>query len=473
VDEPWHRPLEGASLLKTRSSAPRIPGTLVVTAFLLLAVAIAVGGAFQTRSEIAQTFNRQSQIVQAQLSLEQLLRLQIDAESSVRGYLLTRDPFYSQQYDAVIAEFDDTADSLRNVINGQHLGDASRTLGDYIALQKNWRTKIAQPQLAHPGHDVVQIDKENKVFSDYEGRTADEIRMILADENASLARSTQEQVNTNAWTRAFWIVALGLLAILLNAFRGRASRELEEERSITETLQRAFRSESVPLPNCEVGSSYLSAMSHLAVGGDVFDVYRLSDTLALLVIADVSGKGVDAAVLTAFIKFTVRGIALRRRDPGSILAEFNTAFAQTVENPYLFVSMFVGVLDTEALHLRYASAGHDSAFVRRSSGVQQLAVTGPVLGVMEEPFETKTVYLEEGDTIVLATDGLTEARNRAGEQLQAEGAMRLIASLDADPQLLADELAAQVKVIEGNEIRDDLAVLVIRVHERGGGDGGE
>ena len=99
----------------------------------------------------------------------------------------------------------------------------------------------------------------------------------------------------------------------------------------------------------------------MAVGGDVFDVYRLSDTLALVLIADVSGKGVDAAVLTAFIKFTIRGIALRRRDPGAILAEFNTAFAQTVENPYLFVSMFVGVLDTRdvpaALRERRARLG--------------------------------------------------------------------------------------------------------------------
>jgi sigma-B regulation protein RsbU (phosphoserine phosphatase) len=226
----------------------------------------------------------------------------------------------------------------------------------------------------------------------------------------------------------------------------------------------------VPLPNCEVGSAYLSASSHLAVGGDVFDVYRLSDTLAMAFIADVSGKGVDAAVLTAFIKFTIRGIALRRRDPGAMLAEFNTAFSQTVENPYLFVSMFVGVLDTQTLQFRYASAGHDSAFIRRADEVQQLAVTGPVLGVMEEPFETKTLFLEDGDTIVLVTDGLTEARNRAGEQLYDQGAMELIAASNPQPQLLADELVAQVKALGGNRTRDDVAVLAIRVHEPGGPD---
>lgn len=408
--------------------------------------------------------------MQAQLQLEELLRLQIDEENSVRGYVLTRDPFYVSQYTSIAQAFDQKVAAVATVLAEQKMSAASRTLEDYVSLQTNWRRKIAQPLLAKPGLDVTEIDKENKAFSDYENRTGGFIRDALAQRNEELAHSTQEQIDRDTWTRTFWLALFGLLAILFNGFRSRLVSELEEERTTTEILQRAFRSEHVPLPNCEVGSAYLSASSHLAVGGDVFDVYRLSDTLAMAFIADVSGKGVDAAVLTAFIKFTIRGIALRRRDPGAMLAEFNTAFAQTVENPYLFVSMFVGVLDTQTLQFRYASAGHDSAFVRRVNDVQQLAVTGPVLGVMEEPFETKTLYLEDGDTIVLVTDGLTEARNRAGEQLGDEGAMHLIAASNPQPQLLSDELVAKVKAIEGNRTRDDLAVLAIRVHEPGGPD---
>ena len=74
-------------------------------------------------------------------------------------------------------------------------------------------------------------------------------------------------------------------------------------------------------------------------------------------------------------------------------------------------------LDTDTFALTYASGGHDTAFVRRRNDVVQLAITGPVLGVMEEPFGAETIYLQPGDTLVLATDGLTEVRNRAGEQL--------------------------------------------------------
>jgi serine phosphatase RsbU (regulator of sigma subunit) len=457
-----------------RNSLPaaftRVPGTLIFTAFLFIVLGFAIQTALQTRSSISNTFNRESRIQQAQIALEELLRLQIDEENSVRGFNLTRDSFYRGQYDASAAQFDDKLQTVRDALTKEHLADPLKTLDGYVSLQRDWRAKIAEPLLAHPGTDVAQIDKRNKAFSDYESRTTKSIRAALANTSAALSGSTLSQINQNAVRLGFWILIFGLLAIVANSLRSRLNYQLEEERTTTEILQRAFRSEHVPLPNSEVGSAYLSASIHLAVGGDVFDVYRLSDTLALLLIADVSGKGVDAAVLTAFIKFTMRGIALRRRDPGAILGEFNTAFAQTVENPYLFVSMFVGVLDTQTLQLRYASAGHDSAFVRRrSNGVQQLAVTGPVLGIMEEPFETKALQLEDGDTIVLATDGLTEARNRAGEQLNDVGAMALIDASSERPQLLADELVAQVKALSGNSMRDDLAVLAIRVHEPEGG----
>jgi CHASE3 domain sensor protein len=456
--------------VKSQTSFLRVPGALIWTAFLAVVLIIALQGAFQTRAHIAQTFDAETRIVQAQLGLEEMLRLQIDQENFVRGFTLTRDPFYVQNYVTAAQQFDEKVALVASVLTQQGMADASGTLNNYVALQGQWRRNVAQPLLARPGRDIAAIDKENKFVSDFETKAAGAIRDALQARSFALDRSTQEQINRDAWTRAFWLALFGLLAILFNGFRSRLISQLEEERTTTEILQRAFRSEHVPLPNSEVGSAYLSASSHLAVGGDVFDVYRLSDNLAMVFIADVSGKGVDAAVLTAFIKFTIRGIALRRRDPGAMLAEFNTAFTQTVENPYLFVSMFVGVLDTETLQFRYASAGHDSAFVRRADDVQQLAVTGPVLGVMEEPFETKTLYLEDGDTIVLATDGLTEARSRHGEQLAERGAMDLIAASNPQPQLLADELVAQVKALGGNTTRDDLAVLAIRVHEPGGAD---
>ena len=125
--------------------------------------------------------------------------------------------------------------------------------------------------------------------------------------------------------------------------------------------------------------------------------------------------------------------------------------------------MFVGVLDTETFRLRYASAGHDTAYRAPQRWRHPLAVTGPVLGVMEEPFTAENLDLAPGETLVLATDGLTEVRNKAGVQLSEQGAIGLIEHASVPAQRLADELVAKVRELSGDQVRDDLAILAIRI----------
>ena len=441
----------------------RVSGTVLLTVFLLLSLFIAIEGTFDTRVEIANAFDRQSQLQRAQIDLEQLSRYQIDEENSLRGYLLTHDAFYPSQYRSASSAYDDTAGTIRDTFQHQQLSKAGQLLADYTRLQAEWRDSVAHPLLAHPHLRLQELDKRNKLFSDYEALTAAAIRRELGDTGQGLARTTQQELDRASYARAAWVLVFGLLAIVFNVYRSRLNRELEEERTVTAVLQRAFRSESIPLPHCEIGSAYLSATSHAAVGGDVFDMYRLSENRTLLLIADISGKGLDAAVLTAFIKFMVRAIALRDSAPAAILREFNVVLAKAVGDPYLFASMFVGVLDTDTFRLTYASAGHDAAYVRGNPDVVPLKVTGPVLGVMEEPFGTETIDLLSGDALVLATDGLTEVRNPAGEQLLESGAMQLIARSGPDAQRLADDIVAKVRSWAGRSVRDDLAVLVVRV----------
>lgn len=451
--------------MRTLASLGRPTGTIFLSVLLALAVAVAVQGVFQARVSVAETFARQSNVQNAQLALEELLRSQIVEENALRGYALTHDAYYVEEYFTASSAFDARIAAIRVSLGNVSVERVQDLLTEYVRVQNQWRDEVAAPLLQRPNERLGQLDRRNKVFADYEQRIVSIMRADLQVTEQSLARSTQTQLERSAYVRTFWFLLFGLLAILLNAFRTRLSGELAAERMTTEKLQSAFRSESEPLPNCDVGTVYRSASSHLAVGGDVFDVHRLDESHALLLIADVSGKGIDAAVLTTFIKFTIRGIALRHYDPSAILAEFNMAFTQAVKNPSLFVSMFVGVLDTRTYAVRYASAGHDSAFVRSWDRVERLDVTGPVLGVMDEPFGTRTIDLQPGDALVLATDGLTEARNRAGTVLGEQGAMRLIERGPRAAQALADSLAAAVRLIVGGRLRDDLAILVVRVND--------
>jgi len=447
----------------------RSAGALSASAILLFALIIAVTGALRTREEIASSFAQQASIQKAQLDLENMLKLQLDEENYIRAYVITKDPSYLDSYHVISAQFDAKENSVRRTLHEQNLTEALGALYDYDRAHDEWHRDVATPLLKHPNAAPGEVDKRGKFLIDMETGAAHLIEDQLATRNDQVRQTTSEQISATLRNRVLWLIAFGIAAMLFNGYRSRLLQELEEEKTTTQTLQRAFISEHAPIPNAEVGSAYGSASSHLAVGGDLFDVYQLSDRLTLVLIADVSGKGVDAAVLTAFIKFTIRGIALRRRDASQILQEFNTAFPRTVNDPYLFVSMCIGILDTESLRFEYASAGHESAFIRRSTGVEPLPITGPVLGVMEEPYEVRTVYLDEGDTIVLATDGLTEARDRNGNFLDIDGAMKLIEQGEAHPQDLAESLIRRIRERGGNRMRDDVAILAIRVHERDNG----
>jgi serine phosphatase RsbU (regulator of sigma subunit) len=448
---------------------PRLPaavirsaGTLTAVAILVFALVTAVTVALNTRKAVNASFDEQMTIEQGQLALERMLKIQLDEENYIRGYVITHDPSYIESYRATTENFNTWRAQLAGVLTQENLLDARAALLDYDVAHRDWHTQVADPLVRDPGAARV-LDKNGKSLIDSQSQAAHFIEGRMEAKNRQVLSRTQDQINQSLYFGIIALIVFGLLAILFYGWRYAANAALEEERLTTQTLQRAFRSEHAPLPNCEIGSAYGAASSHLAVGGDVFDVHRLSDRLGLVLIADVSGKGVDAAVLTAFIKFTIRGIALRRRDPGFILQEFNRAFPRTVENPYLFVSMFVGILDTWTLRLDYASAGHDIAFIRRALGVEQLAVTGPVLGVMEEPFDVRTAYLEDGDMIVLSTDGLTESRDGSGRFLETAGAMEWIHRAPADPVGLATRLIEGARARSGNRMRDDVAVLAIRV----------
>lgn len=452
-----------ASNVPIRIAVPRITATAVFTAFLAVALFFAVQGAFSTRAQIAQTFARHATLDRAEIALEQLVRMQISEESAVRAFVVTGDPYYRQQYPTFVGALDVRADALATVLREERLDNAALALREYLRAQTEWRTQVARPMLAGTERGAARIDQFTRLFADYEHQRIATIRTDLDALSKQLSYATITQVNTTLYVRAFWLLVFGLLAILFNAYRSRLDRALESEKATTSVLQQAIRSRHVALPGSEVGSAYKSATRHVAVGGDIFDVYRLSDRLAMIMVADVSGKGIDAAVLSASVKFTVRSIAFTRRDPGTILNELNTALMHGLEDPTLFVTMFLGMLDIESYYLLYASAGHDTAFLRHGSDVRSLDVTGPVLGVMDATFETRRISLSRADTLVLTTDGLSEARDRNGEMLGEDGARAFIAQASDEPQALADDLIARIRERGGNQMSDDLAVLAVRV----------
>lgn len=284
---------------------------------------------------------------------------------------------------------------------------------------------------------------------------------LQARESAGKQRFN-DTVIRNRRTRDLSNALFLLVALLFALLVGRLRRTIEEGRLLVERLQRAFIAQRRELPNIDLGSVLISATRGSNVGGDTHDAFTLDGEYGMFLVADVSGKGIDAAVDTALIKYTIRTLFSEERDPGKILERFGALYARTVQNPETFVVLFLGVVDLSNGTVRYASAGHEPAWTLRDGTVTILPPTGPIVGIEPAPaYETRELQLNGGDAIVVTTDGLTESRDGRGNMLGAEGAAEWLGELSGRAQQIADAIERRLRR-RSNRITDDLAILVVR-----------
>ena len=166
------------------------------------------------------------------------------------------------------------------------------------------------------------------------------------------------------------------------------------------------------------------------VGGDFFDDVRLADGKVGLAIADVSDKGVPAALFMMSSRTLLKGSAIGTEAPGDVLTEVNNLLNED-ETTGMFVTMLYAVYDPATGVFTYASGGHDPPLVVRADGSSELKpLTGGIaLGVLGGfEYRQDSFQLEPGDTVCLYTDGVTEATNQQGELMGIEGIQELFAS---------------------------------------------
>jgi sigma-B regulation protein RsbU (phosphoserine phosphatase) len=220
---------------------------------------------------------------------------------------------------------------------------------------------------------------------------------------------------------------------------------------------------ALQLPGVSVGSAVLSEVPGVD-GGDIVDVFELDSRFALLLVADVSGRGAQAAAQTAFIRYTIRTLALESEfDPAVVLAKFNAMYFRTVKDDEAFVVLILGILDSQTGDLRYASAGHEPAFIRRRGGrLSLLEPTGPIIGAAPfSAYGSDVVRLDSGDVMVWTTDGMTESRDRQRRLLGTDGLAAWIGAAAGDVHALTGSLLAALAKRSGNVKQDDVAVLAV------------
>ena len=190
----------------------------------------------------------------------------------------------------------------------------------------------------------------------------------------------------------------------------------QDQRSTLKQLEQALLSYPQSLPGIEVGHAYQAAGADSEIGGDFYDVYGLSDNRVAIVIGDVCGKGIGAAMLAALIRNGLRAFLSENEDVSSAVAKLNLLLLRNSPRTS-FATLFCGILDSRAGEMNYISAGHPPSMVWRQSagGVNELMLTSPVVGVFPDAkFAEERTCLGVGDLLLLYTDGIMEAR-RGGE----------------------------------------------------------
>jgi sigma-B regulation protein RsbU (phosphoserine phosphatase) len=255
------------------------------------------------------------------------------------------------------------------------------------------------------------------------------------------------------------------------------NKQMEEDLQMAANLQQAFLPQSYPLfMRAEGGHLIEFSHRYLAstqVSGDLCSIHKLNDTEVGMLVFDVMGHGVRAALITAMAHTMIEDLVQRNLSPGEFFSEMNrqlkTVFSS--QDAFIFVTACYLVLNTETGILRGASAGHPAPFIihKKTSETTLMhaveSVHGPALAVVKN-FEYKTckLQLKENDTVVMYTDGILEETNRNDEEFGTERAIEILGKqTDNAPDLACDKLVDAVKQFnEADHLNDDICLLAFR-----------
>jgi len=427
---------------------------------------VAIAGEFVSASLLDGAAHSLQSLALAREDLDAILRQQLYDEVGVRGYVATGDRSFLEQ-GSPRTPYRVHAQRLRATLVSVGLVDAVASVDRFRRLRTTWVTGVEQPLLHDPHRaDAVALEHRSKSLLTAMRDAALTVRIELHGADADIAEKLRFRITVAVGASIVTITLFAMGAVILALSRRETLAALVREQSLVTALQQTLRVAGVELPRTAVGYAYTSATREALIGGDLIDTWQSGGERGWLLIADASGKGVDAARLSAFVQYAIRTLCAEYDDPALVLTRFNELFLSTFTDPSSFVVVFLGRFDAPSATLRYASAGHSGAFIVRAAHVEQLGPTGPIIGLDRgEAYGQRQIVLASGETIVLATDGLTESRDASGAMLGDDGVMARLRTASAAPQAICDDLVDEAQRRANGEVKDDLAILVLRILE--------
>jgi sigma-B regulation protein RsbU (phosphoserine phosphatase) len=235
---------------------------------------------------------------------------------------------------------------------------------------------------------------------------------------------------------------------------------------IAQQIQISLLPDAPPdFPGIEMAGRCISA-AH--VGGDYYDFFQRDELAVDLLIADVSGHSVGAALIMAEVRTLLRAQASSAHSSSSILQNLNRQLYEDLTRAELFITMFYASYNTATGRLSYANAGHNHPMIRRN-GIQtciELDAEGLIIGVKPSVvFEERTIELQKGDVVLFYTDGLTEASSPKGDFFGNERVCQLLGEVCHMPvkDIIDSFYRSVTEFIESDTLQDDVSIVVLKI----------
>ena len=245
----------------------------------------------------------------------------------------------------------------------------------------------------------------------------------------------------------------------------RQRERIEQELKVAQLIQQQFLPKSVPdLPSWHLSAFYRPART---VGGDFYDFLELPNGRVLVVVGDVTDKGVPAALVMASTHALLRSKAPSLLSPGAILAEVNDLLCEDIP-AHMFVTCLVMALDPKTGDVEFANAGHNLPYLRGAKGVVELRATGMPLGLMPGmSYEQNTAVMKPGDCLLLHSDGLAEAHDGNREMFGFPRLADIVGRKLAGEDLI-DECLIELEKFTGPDVDQEDDITLVTLERRPG-----
>jgi serine phosphatase RsbU (regulator of sigma subunit) len=418
----------------------------------------------------ADATGRSDDYLVAVINLE---RLVVDAETGLRGYVITgRSLFLQPTHDAQQGYGNAKAALSRAATaDGAFLGEVKALEGATDAYMTGYLPKTltlaAHDRSASRGYAITLEGKQ--MVDSVRARTATLERLVSARE-----RARQDTAKTEASRSTVEAILVLILltadTLLVGVFLGylAISRERARRRSegTVEVLRQSLLPTSLPaIPGCELAVRFHPAQAAELVGGDFYDAFAVSDGRWAIVVGDVCGKGAEAAAVTAMARWTLRSLASWSVGPDEALRFLNRAMlGEDLDGRFITLAYLLLTVENGTARVSLACAGHPPPILVPSAGDPRLLPSrGTLLGVWPDiRLQTTELALEHGDTILLYTDGISDSG--PGPERQPEKAFRARAR-GAGAEELAETLE-RYGTHPREPQRDDIAIVAVQFTDR-------